>query len=164
VHWSEGRAASDEWDGYVVGQAKYRSDRLGTSQDQEWFLGQVGAEMAAWANPKSERRKKGRLPDYLLFVTNVRLSAAAGGGVDRFDQLMHTYQDSTQLRGWHVLHREALERMLDDNRDVRRRYAALISAADVFACTHEMIGINETLERALSKHAAKLISRKESSG
>lgn len=151
-----GAAAS--WKGYVVGQAKYRGDRHGTSQDQVWFLDQIASEMRSWTNPKSERRTKNvRLPEYLLFITNVRLSPAAGGGLDRLDSLMEGYRDKLDLRGWHVLHREAVERLLDANLDVRRRYAALIAPADAFRAAIELVDVAPNVNAVLLKHAQKLL-------
>lgn len=75
---------SDSWNGYVIIQAKQKvfSDadpmRIAT-----WLGGQIKDELDRWEHQES---KRGRLPEYLIFVTNVRLSSVSvSGGIDKLD-------------------------------------------------------------------------------
>jgi hypothetical protein len=82
------------WDGYGVVQAKFKQRLAGDSKDAAWLLGQVRAELERWADPRSERVRHGRPPRYVLFTTNVVLSAVAGsGGIDRVDALIAGYAE-----------------------------------------------------------------------
>ncbi len=159
VTWNGVDGTSAAWDGYVVGQVKFRQDRLGTTHDQNWFIDQVERELLVWANPKSERRVKGQLPEYLIFVTNVALSPAAGGGRDRFDSLMHEQAENLGIRGWRVFPRDAVERLLDADVSVRKRFAAFIAPADVFADASSLVSLPRNLDVVLSKHALKMLGR-----
>lgn len=45
--------------------------------------------MDAWTDPNKRRVRDGRLPEYLIFATNIALSAVpGGGGKDRVDDLV----------------------------------------------------------------------------
>jgi hypothetical protein len=146
------------WNGHILVQAKFCNDRLGTSKDQTWFLRQLKAEMDAWLNPKSERRRKNvKIPNYFLFATNVMLSPASGGGLDQFDALMKGYSETLSIRGWHVLHREEIERMLDGEMDVRRRFSALIAPGDALHSATDVVGTSVDFRVALQTHAKKLL-------
>lgn len=149
---------SKAWNGHVLVQAKFCNDRLGTTRDQAWFLKQLKSEMEAWLNPKSERRRKNvKIPEYFLFASNVMLSPASGGGLDQFDLLMKDYSDKLPIRGWHVLHREEIERMLDGEMDVRKRYSALIAPADALNSAPSVVGTPVDFGITLQTHAKKLL-------
>jgi hypothetical protein len=45
--------------------------------DLEWLRGHLRDEFAAWLNPSSARVCLGRLPEYLIVTTNVRLTCCA---------------------------------------------------------------------------------------
>lgn len=71
------------WNGYGVVQAKFRRTSAGT-RDVDWLRRQITKELDAWVGPCSKRVTNGRLPEYLIIATNVRLSSVAGtGGIDR---------------------------------------------------------------------------------
>jgi hypothetical protein len=91
------------WDGYGVVQAKFKQRPAGNGKDAAWFLRQLQAELETWANPESNRVRRGRVPQYVLFTTNVVLSPVAGsGGVDRVNALVARYADRLRLKGWRV--------------------------------------------------------------
>lgn len=60
----------DVWDGYHVVQAKFRQRPQGTPDDG-WLARNIKTELDHWSQQDSNRRKKGRLPEYLLITTNV---------------------------------------------------------------------------------------------
>jgi hypothetical protein len=111
------------WDGYGVVQAKFKQRPAGDGKDAAWFLRQLQAELETWADPKSNRVRRGRVPQYVPFTTNVVLSAAAGsGGVDRVEALVARYADRLRLKGWRVWHHDRLCRLCRSGpgRDGRR--------------------------------------------
>jgi hypothetical protein len=96
-------SAADQWNGYGVLQAKYKSRAGSARQNSSWFLGRVKAELDDWTNPAKRRVTAGRRPQYLIFATNIALSSTTGtGGKDAFEQLMADYQDRLGLLGWRV--------------------------------------------------------------
>jgi hypothetical protein len=129
------------WNGYGVVQAKFKQRLGGDGKDTAWLLGQVRAELERWADQKSQRVRRGRRPQYVLFTTNVVLSPVAGrGGIDRVEALIAGYAERLGLRGWRVWHHDQLCRLLDAHRDIRVTYAALIIPSDLVAELVELLG------------------------
>jgi hypothetical protein len=161
----EGKAL---WVGYGVIQAKYRERLTGTRQDQAWFFEQVTAELDEWINPKSKRRH--RQPKYLVIATNVPLTAVAeSGGLDRLEKLVSTYRDkkdeSENLVGlpnlidYEVWHAEYLDRLLENNEDVRHAYADLVLPGDVLArLFHSLTERENRIAEAWIGHLSRSIS------
>ncbi|MFC4603499.1 NACHT domain-containing protein [Rhodococcus kronopolitis] len=141
-----------KWNGYGVIQAKYKERLTATKSDQSWFFEQVTAELDAWIDPQKKRYRN--KPDYLIIVTNVTLtSVAESGGLDRLDQLFARYRDRTEKRpdgtirkigmpnfkGYAVWHAEYLDRLLENNGEVRRCYADLVLPGDVISRLYEQV-------------------------
>ncbi|MFD1044265.1 NACHT domain-containing protein [Kibdelosporangium lantanae] len=124
------------WNGYGVLQAKFRRTAAVTGPDTDWFLGEVRKELNSWINPRAARVKQGRVPQYLIFTTNVVLSPDPGrGGIDKVDQLINYYvtEKNLALRGWAVWHHDRICRLLDVHDGVRRTYAGFTLTGDVLA-------------------------------
>jgi hypothetical protein len=153
----------EPWDGYGVVQAKFKRRLVGGSADTDAFLRAVTLELDRWANVDSNRVKKGRLPQYVLFTTNVVLSAVPGsGGVDRAEALIASYADRLGLKGWRVWHHDQLCRLLDLHPAIRRTYAALITPSDVLARWEELLGgTPATLGQRLAVHATKELTAQQ---
>jgi hypothetical protein len=148
----------EPWDGYGIVQAKFKQRLAGDGKDAAWLVRQLQAELETWANPDSNRVRRGRLPQYVVFTTNVVLSAVAGsGGADRVDTLIAGYAERLGLRGWRVWHHDQLCRLLDGRRDVRLTYAALITPSDLVAKLVELLGAGTaaTVGEQLVVQAAK---------
>ncbi len=145
------------WDGYGVVQAKFKETSAGTAEDTVWFKARVAAELNDWADPLKNRVKRGRLPEYLIFATNVALSADPGrGGIDSVDTLIESYRGRLPLKGWRVWHHRQICTFLDTYPSVRRTYAAFTTPGDVLAALQERIlGAAEDLTLILTAHAAK---------
>ncbi len=80
------------WVGYGVLQAKYKERCESPDVDATWLIARIRKELTLWADPDSERVRSGRLPDYFLVATNVRLSATPKtGGVDRVEEFISTF-------------------------------------------------------------------------
>lgn len=130
------------WTGYGVLQAKFRKRPEGTAKDAEWLIDHINSELRAWADPHSNRVRKGRLPEYLLITSNVVLSSVPGsGGIDRVQQALRERVHELQLplKGWEVWHYDKICRLLDNNEDVRHAYADAVLSGDVLARLHDHV-------------------------
>lgn len=128
-----------DWSGYVVLQAKFRARPLGTSPDQDWLIRTVEAELKEWESTTSARRQEHAIPDYLVIATNVVLSPAAGGGIDRLQAHLRARAATLGMKGWLVWHHDKICRLLDDSRDIRAAYGALLTSGDVLTKEHELL-------------------------
>jgi hypothetical protein len=123
------------WDGYGVLQAKYRRAGLGT-KDVDWLRKQITTELDAWSDPRRKRVTDGRVPEYLIIVTNVRLSSAARiGGIDRIRTLLAGYAERLALKGWALWDANQLSMYLDAYPAVSARFAEFLTPGDVLAKT-----------------------------
>ena len=124
----------EQWHGYGVVQAKFKQRSEGVSSGTEWLERQIKAEFNQWLRPDSRR---GRLPEYMLFITNVSLSAVPDtGGIARVNRLIASYQDhfpQWRLNSWAVWHADEVCRLLDCYDAVRRAYAHFITPGDVLS-------------------------------
>ncbi|MEU6411267.1 tetratricopeptide repeat protein [Microbispora sp. NPDC046933] len=130
------------WAGYGVLQAKFRKRPEGTAKDADWLIDQIDSELRAWANPASNRVRRGRLPEYLLITSNVILSPVPGsGGIDRVRKALQERVDQLglPLKGWDVWHYDKICRLLDNNEDVRHANADAVLSGDVLARLHEYV-------------------------
>ncbi|MGW2790312.1 tetratricopeptide repeat protein [Streptomyces sp. NPDC001251] len=130
------------WTGYGVLQAKFRKRPEGTAKDAEWLIEHINSELRAWADPSSNRVRKGRLPEYLLITSNIVLSSVPGsGGIDRVQQALRERADELQLpiKGWAIWHYDKICRLLDNNEDVRHAYADAVLPGDVLARLHNHV-------------------------
>jgi len=134
--------AADPWDGYGVLQAKYKDQLFGSGPDATWFLGQVKDELDDWADPGKRRVSEGRRPEYLIFATNVPLSAVPGrGGRDKADELIEKYRETLSLRGWDVWDGNQIKTYLNAYPDVKRSFTALMTPSDALAEQTVMLGV-----------------------
>jgi hypothetical protein len=159
------------WHGYGVIQAKYKERLTTTAADQAWFFEQVTAELDAWIDPKKKRHQN--KPDYLILATNVPLtSVAESGGLDRLKRLFAHYRDLVEKRSdgserkigmpefkdHAVWHAEYLDRLLENNGEICRRYADLVLPGDVIARLYEQVGESDKrLAQAWVGHVVRSI-------
>jgi hypothetical protein len=128
---------AEPWHGYGVVQAKSKSKITGTGADLGWLRRQIKAELDAWSDPNKKRVLDGQLPEFLIFATNVTLSAAPGtGGKDRIDALIRSYAPALGLKGWRVWDGTTISTLLDSYPDVRQSFSALITSNEVLAAMH----------------------------
>ncbi|GAA4620459.1 hypothetical protein GCM10023196_004540 [Actinoallomurus vinaceus] len=149
------------WDGYGILQAKYKATLYGTGQDTAWLQGQIKKELDAWANSEANRVKRVRQPEFLLFTTNVTLSAVPGsGGIDTINKFIGEYAETIglPLKGWSVWHHDQICRLLDGHTDVRRTYAAFLTPGDILTQLQEILaGAPANLGDILAMHATQQI-------
>jgi hypothetical protein len=149
--------SSVKWNGYGVIQAKFRRATTSTSADTDWFVGEVRKELDEWVDTTAARVREGRLPEYLIFTTNVTLSPVPGsGGIDRVNREIQRYVDKKNLplRGWEVWHHDKICRLLEVHDGVRRTYGAFVTAGDVLADVQralERLGSHELPDESFSE-------------
>ena len=132
----------DPWDGYGVLQAKYKDQLFGSGPDATRFLGQLKDELDDWVNPGKRRVSEGRRPEYLIFATNVPLSAVPGrGGRDKADELIEKYKKTLGLKGWDVWDGNQIKAYLNAYPDVKRPFTALMTPSDALAEQTVMLGV-----------------------
>ncbi len=128
-------SGTDKWDGYGVIQAKCKRKTEGTSRDQEWALQQLEDELKKLATDKKRRRS----PEYYIFVTNVVLTPAAGGGKDKADCLLRRYYKTLGLKDHAIWDRDQIGTFVDSYGELRKRFAAYMTPGDVLARIVESI-------------------------
>ncbi|MGC9668513.1 hypothetical protein ACNTMW_18400 [Planosporangium sp. 12N6] len=139
--------SSDGWDGYGVLQAKCRQHDLGRN-DTDWLSRTITRELDLWADPARKRVSDGRTPQYLIVVTNVRLtSVARRGGIDRVRTLLAGYADRLGLKGWDLWDANKLSALLDAYPDVAERFAEFITPGQVLV---KAIGTLDEVHTALT--------------
>ena len=122
---------TDQWMGYGVIQAKFKEKIETTEKDQKWALDLLESELKLFAT----KRKKSRKPQYYVFVTNVELSSAAGGGRDQADGIVAKYRAALGILGHSIWDANQLSSLVDESRcdELRRRYSAFLTTGDVLA-------------------------------
>jgi hypothetical protein len=166
VNWSATSGfGAGSWNGYVVVQAKQCEFPGGPKDNEAWLRGQIRDEFDAWT---SEDCSRGRFPQYVIFVTNVRLSSVPGtGGIDRISEYMRkrVHGDGTGsdrgalskrgLRDWRIWHRDQLNALLTVEEGIRRAFPAMLTVGDVLARVSSLPGIADAAElhRVLAAHA-----------
>jgi len=80
---------------------------------------------------RSEKRHP--KPEYYVFVTNVELSSAAGGGKDKAEELVKSYYGQLPLKGHAVWDANQLITLLALRQELRRRFTEFLTPGDVLA-------------------------------
>ncbi len=155
VRWS----VDTVWSGSTVFQVKHRAPLRGPS-DAAALARSILTELEAWASPDSER---GDVPEQLVFVSNVFLSAVPGSGglaavTKKIEDWLEALDDASaedhldgkekraarderearrdrmvRLREWKILDGNHLTGLLDAYQDVRRAVDGFLQAGDVLA-------------------------------
>lgn len=165
VNWSATTGmGSDSWNGYVVIQAKQKEfSDADPHKNAVWLRGQIKDELDRWEHPESRR---GRIPEYLVFVTNVRLSSVAGsGGIDKLDAFMSERKAETLakkgFKGWKIWHRDQLNGLLTINDSIRHAFPAMLTVGDVLNRLNSLstrLPRSEELREILVDHARSSLS------
>lgn len=152
------------WDGYTVIQAKQQQHVVAPADNLAWLKGQIRGEFDDWMSAKSQR---GRFPEYLLFVTNTRLSAVERvGGIDQIRDYLeaeldrqHGTDDVTPrqrgMRAAKVWHRDTLNALISNHSSIRDAFPAILTIGDILARVQGLPGSidPEVLAPVLSDHA-----------
>jgi hypothetical protein len=145
------------WEGYGVLQAKYMVTSGEPAANLAWLKKTVKKELDDWFSSASKRLEK---PNYLLFATNVRLSAVPDHGKDAIktyiDGLLAGHGSTIrEIRVWDYWDIAAL---LDDAPGIRSRYAAFTTSGDIINALIEQINdVDTSLARGMFSYVARSI-------
>ncbi|GIJ29814.1 hypothetical protein Vqi01_49760 [Micromonospora qiuiae] len=126
------------WSGHGVLQAKYRRKDIG-NKDTQWLRRQIHSELKAWLDPNGRRFNSGRLPEYYILATNVRLSSVPGSGKDSIRTLLLEFVDCLGLKDYALWDGDQLSTYLDAYRGVRENFSDLITPGDLLAKVFDVV-------------------------
>lgn len=169
LRWTAEGQIPEIWDGYTVFQVKMKDDVSSNGRaNAAWLTAQIRDELDEWTRPDTRRRE---MPHYLVFVTNLPLTAVPGtGGFDNVTNLVKEHLKNLcgskdqeraararRLRHWRIWDRNQLTVYLNSYPDVRSSFKGMLTAGDVLAYLREASPILPTgqLEEALRADAAK---------
>jgi hypothetical protein len=146
IQWSrtavESTATDDTWSGYTVLQSKFMlKPDPAPRVNAVWLQGQIRDEIKEWTQA-AESRSRDRLPDYLIFLTNVDLSPVAPvGGIHKVETLLagliapesDAYRKGLRVKAAKIWHADQVRAMLDAHQDVRWAFPGLLTSGDVIA-------------------------------
>jgi hypothetical protein len=157
------RGAKDNWNGYLVIQAKFCEEPKGVADNAKWLRNAVQREINEWKDEKKRRRTNGRLPEYLLFTTNVQLSSVPGvGGIDELNSLLAKELPSLGIRGWALWHGDKIHALLDNYPGIRNRYNAFLMAGDLLSQIQSQLQLDgQGLEAIYETHSLKSLRREQ---
>ena len=128
--------------GYTVGQMKFK-DPNGKEEDWKWLRRNLKSELDGFRKRKVSGSNPGSIPNTYLFFTNVVLTPKEGTGLrDKAEDFVKEYNDvipNIQFFG-----ADDIYRMLDNNYDVRTRYAEFISPSEVLYKLYQQFEDKET--------------------
>ena len=144
------------WEGYGVLQAKFHQRPRDPAANATWLCSEVNAEAEQWLNRRRGELGNTRRPKYMIFATNVILSAVPGsGGIDKVKETLRSVASSMGLHDWALWHHDQICRFLDGHADIRRAYAALTMPGDVLAKLADLLPEGDRLGPSLIRHATK---------
>ena len=140
--------AAGRWQGYTVVQVKHKQTLAAKPQDNaRWLWNRIRDELDAWDSHPDRKR----VPDNLLFVTNVPLTPAPDVGghdwvrvkVEKHLQKLRQPQPSgsvrsherrlVTLKNWQIWDRHKIHALLDAHEGIRHAFPAFLTVGDVFA-------------------------------
>lgn len=160
--WSgdERYPSAETWTGTTAFQVKHKERLEGTKKDAAGFWQVIKKELDLWSEPDSSRDK---VPDYVVFVTNISLSAVSGsGGFDTINAKVQGYLDGlndetaeeelersrrpaalerrharrdrmASLRKWRLWDGNQICGLLNAHEGVRRAFDGFLTAGDVLS-------------------------------
>ncbi|WP_159024897.1 NACHT domain-containing protein [Streptomyces sp. CB01373] len=134
-------ASSSEWNGLGVLQAKYKETPASPREEATWLISEIRKEFKQWRTSSNRIE----LPDFILFATNVTLSAVPRtGGVDRVTKVMREECRRLGITGWAVWHSENIHRFLEIHDGIRTSYSAWILPGDILNAIYKTLNNDRT--------------------
>jgi hypothetical protein len=146
-----------QWNGYGVLQAKYKLQTEDPSRNLVWLKSTIRSELKEWVNSDSKRTEK---PDYMVFVTNVRLSSVPDHGKDEINAFVkNTLKElNLKVKEFRVWDYYEVVAQLDGDSSIRNRYAAFITPGDLIAALlDEASGFEKTFGQAIEAYTARCL-------
>jgi hypothetical protein len=138
---------AEPWEGYIVVQCKQKQSRATPKEEADWAIGQLNMEMKKYETAK----KKRRVPDYFLFITNAHLSAQLEtGGKDRFTERLQYWVKRLKMKGADVWDRDKLNRQVDLTPKVAERFGLLHTGNLIHYAAKEFLKHRYDIETTLS--------------
>src|SRR5262249_45758887 len=127
---------AEQWDGYLVIQAKFLQRPRNDEKDANWVLAQFRKELDKFASS----RRNLRLPEYYILATNVTLTPVhEKGSKDRATALVESYRKELPLKAFFIWDYDQIRIYLDRFTGIRTTYAAWIFSADVLHALAEEV-------------------------
>jgi hypothetical protein len=155
---------AEQWDGYLIVQAKFRDQLRGSESDVRWLLEQLSKEHAKFLALNAGIRA----PQYYIIATNVSLSGADGrgargivrtGGQTKINQHLQSWKETLGLKGSDIWHPTKLEDLLAGNADIRKTFGAWLTTGDVLKSLEKFFGVQqpnfERIVRFSLKHSIR---------
>lgn len=118
------------WDGYIVMQAMYSQPRSNPVRTRQALSHRIKREFESWSHGVEQGNRR---PDYIIFATNLQLTAADDGELERLTSLVDFHADQLGLRGWQLWDEARLAELLDACPDVRRAVTSLSMSNEIVA-------------------------------
>ncbi|MGW0105924.1 NACHT domain-containing protein [Streptomyces cellulosae] len=146
-------ASTDTWSGLGVLQAKYKETPASPREEASWLIAEIRKEFKQWRTSSNRIQR----PDFMLFATNVTLSAVPKtGGIDRVSAVMREECRSLGIAGWAVWHSENIHRFLEVHDGIRTSYSAWILPGDILSLIHKtLIGDRPDVAKAMQSFLAR---------
>jgi hypothetical protein len=167
----------EKWDGYWVIQAKFKNVRTSEeSKDFEWLKSEIFKDIKKYKT----RKIKVKIPDNLIYFTNIILTPVANsGGRDLANELIQNLKTSYSIKNISIISYDDLIDFLNNYRQVAVAFSGFILPGDILNKLLDLLNkteekkerINELIGRYLEieflnsinsklEHAGKLTSDK----
>ncbi|MGW4121356.1 NACHT domain-containing protein [Nocardia sp. NPDC004711] len=167
INWSNtSDGPSGVWDGFTVFQAKFRYHPSSVKENAAWLKSQIKGELDRWTTAMDNGTRL-RAPDYIIFVSNVRLSPkGVSGGIDTLETYFRSLiSDKTTRLGrlgiidFKIWHADQIHRFLDATESVRHAFPALLTVGDVLGRIGDHVSGSQipALAQRMRLHAAQCI-------
>lgn len=169
IRWSAtADRGTDEWVGYTVLQAKFREEPSSKpNENAAWLWGELKKEIDSWRR----RAATQPVPQYLLFATNVRLSAVAElGGIDTISRNLKEHIEGRPaddqreaidrlegVKGWKVWHSDQIGNYLNAYPELRHAFPAFLTPGDVLANLGQSTDGVESLGATMRTHVTQAL-------
>jgi hypothetical protein len=121
----------DKWTGYTLVQAKFLQKPQRTGEDGRWAVAQLSEELSKYGEHASRN-----LPDNMIFVTNVNLSAVETIGAK--DKVFAIAAEAG-LENFDVWDYDKIRIYLDKYKELRRSFGPYVLSGDVLAEMLELL-------------------------
>jgi hypothetical protein len=143
----------NDWSGLGVLQAKYKETPASPREEATWLISEIRKEFKRWQTST----KRTERPNFILFATNVTLSATPRtGGVDRVSKVMNEECRRLNIAGWAVWHAENISRFLEIHDGIRTSYSAWILPGDILSAIYrELNSSRADIPKAMQSFLAR---------